>query len=434
MRTLLLLTLLAAALSACSGGSKSSTSTATQTDEATAAAPEGSPIPSSTVGPPDGPQDRTWREPRVARPLPDAQLKKDHLVVYTDEVATQSTGGRSYPTLEIVTYDLDAGRIIGVSRAGAVRDYVYGAYLAGRSLVIRYEDRVMVSDLDGSASRILFRAPSDTVTASVAVSPDGALVAVAVEPSDFATVTLSFLSFLDVQSGKEVTRIPYDSFRAAGMSGTPGVTAWWGDNSAVEVYGVLHKGGGPRATGTAYRDGRVVMYPQWIEALSGDGTRAAYSDGQNVYVCDGMGGTGTGFRVIALPAGNILFTFGQEGVATRVERFSPDGRQVLFATFPLGTSGQGQPCFRYLEPSWHVLSGGAVSEVSDLAALIRGWEGPHFVETGCADPTLSAQMPGSWLVACGLMYDRPLANLSVGGKAIDQVHSGQIVGFLEPGP
>ena len=429
MRTWLLIAALAAVLAACSGGSKPATPTASPTVPASVSEV----TPTAGTAKTDGLPDRTWREPRVAKPLPDAQLKKDHLVVYTDEVATQSTGSRSYPTLEIVTYDLDAGQIVGVSRAGALLDIVYGAYLAGRSLVIRHEDRVVVSALDGSASRILFQAPSGTLTQSVAVSPDGTLVAVAVEPSDLADAPLSFLSFLDVQSGREVSRIPYDSFQTAGMSGTPGVIAWWGDNSAVEVHGIVHKGGGPRPTGTAYRDGSVVMYARSLETMSPDGRQAAYSDGENVYACDSMGGLGVGFRVLGLPAANTVFNFQKEGVAAGAERFSPDGKQVLFATYPLGTSAQGQPCFKYLQPSWHVLSGGAVSNVSDLAALIRGWEGPHFVETGCADPTLSARMPGSWLVACGVMYDRPLATLIIGGKAIDQVHDGHIVGFLEPG-
>jgi hypothetical protein len=64
---------------------------------------------------------------------------------------------------------------------------------------------------------------------------------------------------------------------------------------------------------------------------------------------------------------------------------------------------------------------------------MRGWNGNRYVETGCADPTLNDQLPGSWLVTCSNMYDRPLANLIVGGKAIDQVHEGHVVGFIDPG-
>lgn len=327
---------------ACSGGSKPATPTPA------AASSQAIPFPTPTVPSAvgkvsDSSPFRAWRDPRVAKPLSDSKLNVDHLVVYTDQVGTGATAGRSYPTLEIVTYDLDAGQIVAVSQAGALGEYVYGASLAGRSLVVRYDDRVMVSGLDGSGSRVLFKAPTDTVVASVAVSPDGTLVAVSVEPSDLMNVTLSFLSFLDVRSGQELSRIPYQTFQDAGLSGTPGVTAWWGDNSAVEIYGVLHKGGGPRATGTAYRDGRVVMYTRTLETRSPDGRQAVYSDGQNVYVCDGMGGTGTGFRLVGLPAGDALFTFGQAGVAARVERYSPDGKSLLFATYPIGTSGQVGP-------------------------------------------------------------------------------------------
>lgn len=431
MRIGLCVVLVGLLLVGCSDGKASGGSTPPATS--TVAIPSETPTAPSGVGKvPDSSPPRTWRDPRVAKPLPDSKLNADHLVIYTDELGTEGAGGRSYPTLEIVTYDLDAGQVVAVTHAGALDDYVNGAFLAGRSLVVRYDDRVVVSGLDGSGSRTLFKAPPDTLTASVAVSPDGTLVAVSVEPADLMNVTLSFLSFLDVRTGQELSRISYQTFQAAGVPGTPGVRNWWGDDSAVEIYGVLHKGGGPLPTGTAYRDGRVVKHDYWLQTMSADGRVGAYSLGQNVYFCDSMGATAPGIQVIGLPAGNTVMSFQRSGVVATSEQFSPDGTELLFRTNPLDVNSSGQPCFRW-EPAWHVLSSKGVTDVSDVGAVMRGWNGNRYVETGCADPTLNDQLPGSWLVTCGNMYDRPLANLIVGGKAIDQVHEGHVVGFIDPG-
>lgn len=365
--------------------------------------------------------------PRATPPGGDAAaLASAPLLVYADEVDAEDDGSRHWPIVEVVTYDLRAKRLIAAFRVGKKGEFAYsgGFELAGRSVVMNLEKRVVVANLDGSNQREIFRVPDGSVITTVSVSPDGAVVAIGTEAEDLRDQSLAFLAFVDIKSGVEKTRIAEDVLTRAGLSGTPGPAHWLADGSAVEVYGIAHRDGVPQFKVTARPDGTVTPNVRTLLSLDPTGHYGNATTDTFVNACGELGFAQKALEITREPGGTVVGRIVLDGKAVTLWDWSPDGSEALVRAFPLGAQ-DGQPCFQFDGPAeWYAWSASGLAAVTNRDDVLARWHGVRLLQFVC---TVKPVPPAT---GCG-NAGAPRYTLMLGGKPLDEVRQGSLIGFVD---
>ncbi len=381
----------ALAIAACSGGQPPAATPAASVT-ATTAVPTATPtrpLPAASPTP----------DPAVeftVYPLPGAT----DLLVYTVLLARKDLGARSWPVRAVVVQDLAAGSIESqFTYSGPDLGYPVGVELAGQRMIVATEVRVTRHELDGSQPSVLFERRGEAVIGDIAVSPDGAMVAIAtycLPCSDRGSV-----QFVRVADGTVVSEVPTSRLNDAGFRGYAWQLRFRADGSGVFVAGgTSSEAWGGRAT--AFTDGTFAVHqePRGYGAISPDGTR--YAEGAGIAgAC--MHAAGRVLRVINLESSAVLHEFTPGDAAIAPWEWSPGGTELLYLTLagPLGdacTWTESPEEFHLLD-----LATGAVTPVNDIAALHRDWYGDTLVEAACerwppTSPVLNRW--GTWDAGC----------------------------------
>lgn len=351
------------------------------------------------------------------------------IVVYADEVRSESTGERSFPIVEVVTFDLDAGREVASFEVGGLHDFVsaFNVEVVGREVLVAFERRVTVYDFEGNEQRRLYEAPDDRFVTGALVSQDGQLVAIGTEGVDLAQDERSQLLVVDIASGSVVRTFPFER-----LTMTPLPVAWHADNSAIEFRGIIHKGGGLSPYAIARMDGTVVPHDENLVAVDSAGRRAAWLTGDGVFECHY--GLARGRVVLTdLVSGETIDDLSVPGSVLLQGQWSPDGSELLLAAYEVNSKlPDGRPCWEWQSPRYFQWNeGGSLEAVQDYKAVLRDWEGEHYVEVECGDSVQERGLNSSQSITCSsVMQDRPEATLHINGEAIDEVRNAWIAGFV----
>jgi hypothetical protein len=252
------------------------------------------------------------------------------------------------------------------------------------------------------------------------------MVAIGGESATFSDPGVAFLSFVDIKSGAEIRHIPMSDFQAAVFGGAPGAGPWLGDSSGVEVYSVQHKDSIYQLYFVARPDGSLQRNARPLTSLDPTGGRGTVAGGDFVFACGELGFAESALDVTREPGGTSIGRISVDGHAVVLWDWSPDGSEVLVRAFRLDTV-DGRPCFRYEESApWYVWSAAGMSTAADRDALLAQWQGARYVEFRCS----AAAVPPSTQPPCGSGAHPPPFTLFIGGHRIDDVRTGNVVGFV----
>lgn len=352
-----------------------------------------------------------------------SQQPSGRLFVYTREVRIEQADGRRWPTREVVTYDIDQGQELWAFEYGGLNDYPVGAELAGRKLVIATEPRVVVASLDGRSTRALLEAGEGKAVRDVAVSPNGALAAIAVMAVSWPSRDAD-LRLFDVGTGVERLVVPQDS-RFEGFRGRFRQLAWRDDGRGVLVMGATGSEA-PGGLATVFLDGTVR-----VEQVDGYG---------NVSPTGRMraGAVGNvGCMAIAadelvirdLDSGKETFRISAEGKVYSPLEWAPDGSAFVYIEHQWDGNCES---LSFREPSLFQVSadGGTATPVVDLGALHELWYGPALVTADCDrgnEPVLNR-----WLDQTLCCYSWNLtATLRLAGEDVGKALHAEVVGFVD---
>lgn len=358
-----------------------------------------------------------------------AALPAADIVVYADEVRSESSSVRNFPIVEVVTFDLDAGNAIASFEVGGLDDYVsaFNVTVVGREVLVAFERRVSVFDFEGNEQRRLYEAPEDRFVTRALVSHDGQLAAIGTEGADLTQDDRSQLLVVDVASGDIVRTFSIDT-----LTMTPLPVAWHADDSAIEFQGIFHKGGGLSTNAVARMDGTVVRREESLVAVDSAGRRAAWLTGNAVPECQ----YSLARELVVLTdlvSGESIDELSLPGSVLLQGRWSPDGSRLLLAAYEVNSQlPDGRPCWDWQSPKYFQWSeGGNFEAVRDYQAVLRDWEGERYVEVECDDTVERRGLYLDVAITCSNMSDRPEATLRINGEDIGEVRNGWIAGFAD---
>lgn len=379
-----------------------------------------SPEPSSTP---------TVESSPTQEPGADPTSQPADLVVYADEVRSESTSERNFPIVEIVTFDLDEGREIASFEVGALDDYVnaFNVTVVGSEVLVAFEGRVSVFDFDGNEQRRLFEAPEDRFITRALVSHDGQLVAISTEGADLSHDERSQLVVVHVATGDVVRTFPFDV-----LTMTPLPVAWHADNSAIEFRGIFHKGGGLSTNAVARMDGTADRHEGSLVAVDSAGQRAAWLTGNAVPECQ-YGLARDRVVLTNLESGDKIDELSVPGSVLLQGQWSPDGAALLLAAYEVDSQlPDGRPCWDWQSPQYFQWNGaGSFEAVQDYRAVLRSWAGDRYVEVECGDAVQERGLETEISLTCSSMQERSEATLRINGEAIGEVRDARIAGFID---
>lgn len=361
--------------------------------------------------------------PRVEQSDTDhAARQSANLVVYSDEFSDESWASGIH---EIVAYDLDAGRPAASFRVS----YSSSMKLVGRDVLFHDGTTVTLSDLSGESQRVIYASPGDRIITGFAVSNDREFVAIGTEGDDTFPDDRSELLVVELATGTITRTFTFDE-----LGVTPQPLAWHADASAIEFRERLHKGVIDMApTGTARLDGAVEHHEGSLVEIESDGRLGAWSTGDISYSCDVKNEARDRYVLRDFSTGEQLGELTVPGHVLRDGVWSPEGREFLVAAHALDPQlPNGQSCWDWTAPKYHLWNDTGFEPVADHHAVIRAWEGDRYVEVEC-DGGVLPRWTGELLpqVTCIPTLVSPRANLRINGEVIDSVRNARIIGFVD---
>ncbi|MGE3074696.1 MAG: LuxR C-terminal-related transcriptional regulator [Dehalococcoidia bacterium] len=351
-----------------------------------------------------------------------AALTNGRLVVYSDEVGGGAT--------DIVTFDLDRGRIIGAFRL--TNSAQPKLVESSRKLYI-IEDRAIVErNLDGSGRRVIYQLPSDAFFNAMLPSPDGSLLAIGIEVGQQDPQGTKLI-VVDISSTKVSLEAPLPRFSALGFYGSPAPDVW--DGETVVVYGAAGKDGTVWPTARVTPNGDITIVPPLFggPANAPIGDLAVRRAPEVTYPCMGIWYGFDAEAIIERSTSKTVAELHVDGDFLEVVRWSRSGDAVLFRAFPLD-SRDGRTCAAGIDsaPIYFVWEGGVLSRVNDVQALLSRWDGDRFLEIECQGAKQRPDYPlSSTYLVCDNAASSAPATIYLGGQRIDTVRQGAILGFPE---
>jgi DNA-binding CsgD family transcriptional regulator len=279
----------------------------------------------------------------------------DPYLVYAHRVGEESQGGRTYPTLEVVTYDVETHERVAAFEVGAAREFPAQVVAAGDRIIVNLEQRIVSYARDGSDARVLADA-GDGVFVGVGVSHDASMLAYS-QADRFADPDSTEIVVVALNTGDELLRMPqssdvFEGSAAGRFRGQFAVFIWRDDNRGFVVYGHTHSSA-PGDMATVGLDGDVVVhslgYPLYPWAVAPTGRQHA---GGGIEWCEYPRQDEVIIR--DLDTHDIVRSIRADGNVHRVE-WSPTGGELLFMAYTLLDDGT-EECWEVVESTitWHV--------------------------------------------------------------------------------
>ncbi|MPZ97926.1 MAG: hypothetical protein GEU80_01095 [Dehalococcoidia bacterium] len=353
------------------------------------------------------------------------------LLVYVTEVGRASGGGRNWPRLSVVTYDLGAGREVVSFEVGEVGSFAESVVLADHEVVVNFEHTLSVFALNGDHLRNLRQTPVDRETggygrlSEVAVSHDGDLLAVTerTDPEPLPFVDNSVV-ILDVSTGDELLTVPLNDPGFEGLRAELRPLVWRDDNAALVVYVVTSYEGGGRLA-TVMLDGTVRLHDtSGFTYVAPNGRVAAHGTGS--LGC--MFISGHSVTVTDLDTDRVLTTVEDESLTFAPREWSPDSTQLLYATRPFPSDPEEvEDCeWPAAEPEWRILSlvGGREPEpIDDPLAAHELWGGSPAVTFTC-----DGERTAGWYARYDLMLHAPNRCMAESDTPTEIVYDDEVIG------
>ena len=347
-------------------------------------------------------------------PLPGA----NGLLVYTAPLGRDTSSDRDVPHRAVIVQDLATGAIQATVEYSGIIDgteaFPVGAALAGRHLIVATPSRVTRYALDGSAPAVLLSHPDELSIAGIAVSADGALLAVADGCRSPACEDLPAVTILDIATGNTLAVHTYATLRTAGFRGYAWKLHWREDGSGVVLVG----GTGSEAPGgraLARVDGSFTVYPQppGYGDISPDGRFVLETP--HGLGCMHIGGPAV--RLVDLDSGDTLITREGRPGAYAPWEWSPDGASVIYLFLPGDTSSCA---WAEADPEFVLLDLDTMAErtLPGLTEVHRSWYGDSLVEVICDRPAPDKPVLPRWGVV------QPVCIASAQGDARGDVFLG----------
>jgi hypothetical protein len=304
------------------------------------------------------------------------------LFVYAKEVASPLTRSRSWPRVEVITYDLGTGRVAASFSVGTVGSYPTTLALAGRNVIVNYEHSMYSYALDGDQTGVLVEPPLDGPRQWIGdalVSPDGSLVALYQRRDGCDQICVVVI---DVASGSVILSLPRTTPGLDDLGGGfPDPIAWRDDGAALLVAGQPN---GHRYFGwaTVLLDGSVQNHGLNDASVSPapDGRHAVtVEDTALPWIATDIGcDLTTRLALHDLDANAQLAEFESPGAAVGESYWSPDGSALLLAWRSLpdgGSCGDDYEQWRQQPATWWLVdtANGFYAPIQDPAATFDNW-------------------------------------------------------------
>lgn len=278
-------------------------------------------------------------------------------------VASDPEGSR------LVVWDLETWEPARTAEFAAA-DAPTAVALAGDVLLSAFHDRVEAEPLEGGGPRTLWRTGADRVVTTIAVSPDGELVAIGVEGRDIFDLSRARLVIVRLSDGAVVREFGQEAAELVGAPPAP--TVWLPDGRSVVFFGYAHRGGLP-TYGVATLDGGLRPLEGTLLAFSRDGSVVADAE-QLLPHCEGPAIAARTIRLRELAAWRVLSSVEAHDAAYFPLAVGPSGEAVLVVAH-IADQGQ-ETCVTYPpQPEYRHWDGHALLPIDDPLPILRRWAG-----------------------------------------------------------
>ncbi|MCX7616933.1 hypothetical protein [Tepidiforma sp.] len=363
--------------------------------------------------------------PSAARPL----------AVVAVQSGSEDTPGRSYPLLEVVSFDAATGDEAARFQAGGRDDFLTPGmvFLAGREVVTVGEKRVVRRALDGRELGVLMDWREDQRPTTAALSHDGRLLAIGWEDAGLRDRENGGLIVFEVATGRVVREWGMDVFGPA-VGAWPAPEGWHADDLGLEVFGFAHRDG-PGVFASVRLDGSVARRGPIVAGIEPGGRLMATAPGGWTWACMG----------IAIAARELVFAdpvtgreagrAGLDGFAFWPMRFAPGADAVLLEAYPVRPAPTGGECYAWqagAEVYLFTFASGKLERVPNPGAIAAGWNDPALPSKLCASNAVDAGpwaevRDPRWAVFC-----EGGAEVRLGGKVVLRAEQLQVLG-IAPG-
>ncbi len=323
----------------------------------------------------------------------------------------------------LVVWDLGRRRVHGEVELGEPwhRPYVS---LAGDTLLLMYGDRIEVSAPVGTPLRVIWRAPDDVSPSRVALSRDGALVAIGTVARGDAYRENSSLLVVRVADGSLVASFGRELFDLLGAPPAP--VAWREDGRTIDVR-AYRQGGRHGPSGWVSLDGRYGLHGAWWWGSDPTGRYVVLGEPHGPACLSEFVVADREFRLIDTRAGTEVWTLRLRNELGIVRSVSPHG-EVLMERHLAPAGKEERLCPQTAEPPTLAIWNGAAWEPVDEPLRVEAsWQGWPEVRLECPE--------GAWW----LWFQRCVTAEGPSPLYIDGTYAGEYravvpVGLLDPKP
>jgi hypothetical protein len=307
----------------------------------------------------------------------------DPYLVYAHQVGQETQPGRTYPTLEVVTYDVETHERVAAFEVGGPGENPSQVVAAGDRIIVNLEQRILSYARDGSDERVHATATDDGHFIGIGVSPDGTMLAYThTESINDPDATDVFV--LSIDTGNEVLHLEQRAEEFDGFRGQLALITWRADNQAFEISGYTYTSA-PGGLATVFVDGRVAVHDYLRRLLAPAGRTIATGD---VVICSL--GTHPEQREIVvrdLDSGAVAgVVHAPEGRFVGWYEWSPDGRELRYLEYSFSDEvREGCPVRDESSLTWHLLDieSGSRTPVAGPAAARARWFGDAVLTYYC---------------------------------------------------
>jgi DNA-binding CsgD family transcriptional regulator len=299
-------------------------------------------------------------------------------LVYAHGVGNAEEAEFSYPTIEVVTYDIERHERVAAFELGGAGDYPAQIVAAGDRVVVNLGNGIVSYARDGSDERVVMTRVEQFGVLWTSVSHDGSMVAYTQRGGSWGSEVV----IVSLRTGAELLRLSQDSDAFDGLVGYLTQVTWRDDNRAILIRASTGSDR-PGGLATVSLSGDVSVHEPEYRLVAPSGRHIATGD---MEWC----GLGQPMQHELLVRDSIT-----GDVANSVEahdrnvgwvEWSADGRELLYREYSFtGEEHEGCPAEDESSVTWHVLEidTGRSIPVDGPAAARARWYGDAVLTYFC---------------------------------------------------